>query len=218
MKKYFKFETLAEGMSMLENTYETLCRRYELSECACIPRDKLRKIFTVPVEFVDLSVAYNFVRTLSANEFLRQDIFEVLKPYLTKEYDFGRIMYNTTIIDEGYVLWQRREPVILRGNSQSYFWRCKYCGTTRYQANGKEYILRRDIDEETDIFATVQSSMVISEDILYVLKSHSRWSEFRKKTRIREIEILDQPRDGFLPDLSQVPPEQERRPKWCTTW
>jgi hypothetical protein len=215
IKKYFKFETLADGMPILESTYETLHQRYELSECGHIPNDKLRNIFTIPVEFVDLSVSYNFVHSLSVNEFFCNDLFDILKPYLAKEYDFGRIMYNTTIIYEGYVLWKRNESVFLRGNSQSFFWRCKYCGTPRYQTNGMEYILRRDIDERADIITTEQSSMVISEDVFNIIKSHSLWNKFKRKTRIREIAIIDQPRDGFSANLLQTSIEQERRPQWC---
>ena len=215
MNKYFIFETLADGMDMNHEIYENLRDKNALS-CGHIPIKKANKKFIVPIETLDLSCAYNFVGTLMTNEFIRKDLFDVLEPYLSQEFEFGKVRFNGKILDEGILLWPRREEIPYRGNDTSFCWRCKFCGVLHYQSKGCEYALKCDIEGAT--IRPLGHTLVVNEKVAKILTSHPQWQVFRRKVRLNEISVFDEPKDGFPMNLSDILPQDERRPPWYIEW
>jgi len=212
MNKYFTFETSADGMRMLKEEYSKWSDKNSL-KCGHIPFKKANKKFIVPVETLDLSLAYNFVGAIG--DFLRNDLFGVLEPYLSAEYDFGRIKYNGKTVKEGMLLWQRREAIPIRSNKQAFCWRCKHCGVLRYDPFPwkRLYLLKKDVNGM--LVGPAGYTTIVHEKIVNLLTSHPQWNVFKKKTKLKEIPVIDEPKDGFPMNLEDILPEDERRPPWC---
>jgi len=209
MQKYYTFITCADGMRMPKDLWESLRNRSIYSECAHVRPEAERKKFTIPVADLDLSCPYNFLWAVGDNYFFRKDLFSVLEPYLTHEFDFGQIKYQDQIVTEGYVLWSKNEPIHLRGGKKSTCHKCKYCGKIIYFTHDRRYALRKDI-EGTIIRLAHYGGLVIDEEVYQVLTSHPDWEKLKRKTEIKEIKVLEVPKDGFPLDLTTIKPEDER--------
>jgi len=161
---------------------------------------------------LDLSLAHNYVG--ARGKFLRNDLFELLEQYLKAEYDFGRIKFNGKTIKEGVLLWQRREAIPIRAYKEALCWRCKHCGVLRYDPfpwkRKQMYLLKKDVDGM--FIGPAGLTTVVHEKIVEILTSHPQWNVFKKKTEIKEIAVLDEPKDGFPMNLEDILPKDERRP------
>lgn len=213
MSKYFTLGTFADGMAMLQEEYDKYYKKHSL-KCGHVPFKKANKKITVSVKTLDLSLAYNFAGLLTINVFLRNDLFEVLEPYLSAEYDFGQIKFNGKTVKEGVLLWQRREAIPIRAYKEALCWRCNHCGVLRYDPfpwkRRSMYLLKKDVDGM--LIGPAGLTTVVHEKIVELLTSHPQWNVFKKKTEIKEIAVLNEPKDGFPMNLEDILPKDERRP------
>jgi len=222
MQKYYTFQTCADGMHMPKDFRDSLYFESRFPECSHIRPEATRKKFIVPIGEgeLDLNCAYNFIWTIGGWKFFRKDLFSVLEPYLVHEFDFGQIKYQDQIITEGFVLWNKTEPINVRGGMHSEFYRCKYCGQQFYtgghiySTNSRQrYVLQRDI-EDTIIRPANYEGLLINEEVYQVLTSHPDWKKIKYKTELKEIKIEEVPKDGFPLDLADTKPEDERLPRF----
>jgi len=224
MAKYYTFGTLADGMEMPKDEWDRMLN-HSVFPCGHIRPDVARKKFIIPVQKIDLSCAYNFVNAprLSRCSFFRKDLFSVLEPYLIPEYDFGQISYQGQLVSEGYVLWAKSDPIRLRGLKEyAIFWRCKDCGQPNYDLALQSYTrkplyaLRQDVEGVNIREAEIDGGIIISEEVHRVLTTHPRWNTFKKNTKLKPLQVLEEPLDGLPKNLLDTPPEMERLPKWMT--
>ncbi len=224
MLKIYQWGTLTEDlMDELRDEHYERYNRQRHKECkhlACeIP------VQDIAVVKYNSSLAYNSVGFVNeVHDYFRNDLFAVLKPYLEKNFDFASVIFRDEIKKDGVILWSKKPFVMtrgmIRGRTGSCFWRCKYCGEPTYQtefSDKKEYILEQDSQNIT-ICRGGLGGLLLNEEIHGLLTTHPDWKKFSRKTKLREIPVFSRPLDGFPADLSQTPPEDERRPAWCTDW
>jgi hypothetical protein len=223
MLKIYRMITSVEGMHALRNEHYKHYNRQRHNGCkhlACqIP------VQDIAVEEYNSSFAYNYVAFVGGvHDYFRNDLFTVLEPYLAENFDFSSVVFQNEIQKDGMILWSKKPVFItrgmIRGRGGSCFWRCKYCGIPTYQtehSEKKEYVLEQDAQNIT-ICAAGLGDLLLNEEVHELLTTHAGWKTFSRKTTLREIPVFKRPLDNYPADLSQTPPEDERRPAWCTGW
>lgn len=214
MNNYFVLSSNCSGIRLPKEEDKRLEKKYRCPICTHVAPEAHTEKYTIPVteEQSDFSCPFNYVTTIRVRAAIRQDLFEVLEPYLVEEFEFGQISKDGVILPEWHVLWPKTMPICQRGNKQSFYTHNRICGHTYYQPFGICYVMRGDIGD-AKVKAPEWSSLIVCEEIMQIINSHPKRRVFKRLMgRDIRLPVVDKPRDGFPVDLLQTPPELERRP------
>ncbi len=133
---------------------------------------------------------------------LRRDLFMAIGEETIRRYCWGSKLYEAGTdpsSSEFFIVAPKRGWVNLRGNKKSSYRACEECGNYAYFGCGmKTYVVRHAIRDNLELYIDQRCHILLRDDVTErVLSVRAKWP----KLKIKELEILDEPRDGFPVDL-----------------
>jgi hypothetical protein len=153
----------------------------------------------VPVDYLGEDLALNFVQGVVI-DYARLDLLEILGPAAEEYLTLGKLLDRTGKVIPQYRTLGSFNPLWVRGNRKSANGFCSQCGELLYFALGKPYVLRQDLTGQPLYYGT-QEGLIVNE----ALADRIREKHF-KKIYVRELPVLERPRDGLPADLRHLTP------------